>query len=114
MSEYRDHTLTVDDDGITLRWYYFPFGTKRIPFARLRSVTRADIGAMTGRGRIWGTANPRYWANLDVNRPKKTTGYVLDTGRFVRPFVTPDEPGAFEAALSEHGLTVTDGGRTIL
>ena len=114
MSEYRDRTLSVDDTGITLRWYYFPAGTKRIPVARLRSVTRVEIGALTGRGRIWGTANPRYWANLDVNRPKKSTGYVLDTGRFVRPFVTPDEPDAFEAALSDHGVTVTDGGRSVL
>ena len=114
MPEYSDRTLTVDDNGIALRAYYFPWGTKRIPYGRLRSVTRTALGAMRGRGRIWGTANPRYWANLDVSRPSKSTGYVLDTGRFVRPFITPDDPDAFEAALSEHGVTVTDGGRPFL
>jgi hypothetical protein len=26
---------------------------------------------MSGKWRIWGTGNPRYWANLDTKRPKK-------------------------------------------
>lgn len=115
MPEYRDRTLVVDDNGIAVRGYYLPWaGTKRVDFGKLHSVTRTSIGALTGRGRIWGTANPRYWANLDVRRPRKATGYVLDTGHFVAPFVTPDDPNAFEAALREHGIAVVDGGSTVL
>ena len=101
MSDYRDRTLAVDDSGITLRAYYFPWGTKRIAYDRLRSVTRTPIGALTGRGRIWGTANPRYWASLDPGRPSKNVGFILDLGRFVHPFITPDDPDALEAAVRD-------------
>ncbi|MGH2864990.1 MAG: hypothetical protein ACRDJX_07035 [Solirubrobacteraceae bacterium] len=73
------------------------------------------MGALTGRGRIWGTANPRYWANLDPARPRKRVGFVLDLGRPVRPFLTPDDPDAFEAALSSHSdATIARGGRVVI
>jgi len=110
MADYRDRSIACDDAGIAIRGYYLPWGTKRVPYANLRSITKVNLGAFSGRGRIWGTANPRYWANLDVRRPAKTVGYVLDAGKFVRPFITPDDPDAFEASLAEHGVTVSGGG----
>jgi hypothetical protein len=60
---------------------------------------RVDLSAARGRGRIWGTANPRYWASLDPGRPGKRQALVLDVGRFVRPFITPDDPDAVESAI---------------
>jgi hypothetical protein len=115
MAAYHDRRITTDDGGIAIHGYYFPWGTKRISYPTVRSVTRMSIGALTGRGRIWGTANPRYWANLDVGRPRKSVGYILDIGRFVRPFITPDDPVAFEASLAEHHVSVGDGGgRSVL
>lgn len=65
-------------------------------------MRRVDLGLLTGRGRIWGTANPRYWASLDPNRPRKAVGLILDLGGFVRPFITPDDPAAVEAAIRAH------------
>ncbi|MEU5017921.1 hypothetical protein AB0G60_10960 [Streptomyces angustmyceticus] len=59
------------------------------------------IGAFGGRARIWGTAHPRYWASLDPGRFSKREALVLDLGRFVRPFVTPDDAAAVEAILRE-------------
>lgn len=50
------------------------------------------MGLVTGRGRIWGTASPRYWAHLDPGRPRKRTALILDVGRRVRPLVTPADP----------------------
>lgn len=41
----------------------------------------------------------RYWSNFDTSRPSKNVGFVLDLGAHIRPFVTPDDPEAFEAAL---------------
>jgi hypothetical protein len=111
MADYHDRGITTDDIGIAIRGYYFPWGTKRIPYAKVRSATRVTMGTLTGRGRIWGTSNPRYWANLDVGRPRKSLGYILDVGRFVHPFITPDDPGTFEASLSDHGVAVTEGGQ---
>jgi hypothetical protein len=103
MSEgYTDPRVICDDEGIRLRGYYFPWGTKRITYGSIAELRRVNIGAFTGRARIWGTANPRYWANLDPGRMKKKVGFVLDLTRAVRPFVTPDDPDRFELVVRAH------------
>ncbi len=99
---YRDCWIRCDDRGLAVRCYYFPWGTKRIRYDRIRSVRRVGIGTLSGRLRIWGTSNPRYWAHLDPGRPAKREAVVLDTGRFVHPFLTPDDPDALLAELARH------------
>jgi hypothetical protein len=108
---YKDRWIECTSDGVRIRGYYFPWGTKRIDYASIRSVRRVELGAFRGRARIWGTANPRYWANLDPARPRKRAGFVFDTGRLVHPFVTPDDPDAFERELGPH-ISVDDGGHS--
>ena len=105
--------IECTSDAIKVRGYYFPWGTKRIPYGSIRSFRRVDIGAFTGKGRIWGTANPRYWAGLDPQRPKKKVGFVLDLGRFVHPFITPDRPDDVEAVIRDHTklAPITDDSR---
>ena len=115
MSDYSDRWITVDADGISVRWYYFPFGTKRIPFSAIRSVSRANMGVLTGKARVWGTANVGYWASLDPQRPRKQVAFLIDTGQPIKPFLTPEDPQAFEAALSAHGqMTVQHSGRSVV
>ena len=99
--EYRDHWIECKPDAITVRGYYFPWGTKRIPYSSIRSVRRVELGAVRGKWRIWGTGNPRYWLSLDPGRPKKQVGLILDLGRFVHPFITPDDPDKVEAAIRQ-------------
>lgn len=110
---YRDSKIEVSDEGLLVRWYYLPFGSKRIPYGAIRRLRRVNMGAITGRARIWGTANPGYWAHLDPKRPAKRVAYLLDTGHPVRPFLTPHDPAAFERALVAHKLTVEHGGRSV-
>jgi hypothetical protein len=113
-TSYEDRWITCAPDAITIRGYYFPWGDKRIPYASIRSMRRVSLGALRGKGRIWGTANPRLWASLDPQRPGKETGLILDLGRRVQPFVTPDDPDAFEAAIRRHanlGPAIEDGER---
>ncbi|MGH8891168.1 MAG: hypothetical protein ACRDV3_15575 [Acidothermaceae bacterium] len=107
---YRDRWIETTGDGIRVRGYYFPWGTKRIGYSSIRSVRRVELGAFRGRARIWGTANPRYWAGLDPARPRKRVGFVLDLGRSVRPFLTPDDPDAFEREVSAHANIDPDSG----
>jgi hypothetical protein len=79
---------------VVIRGYYLPLGTpKVIPYAQIRSVATVEMGAFTGKGRLWGTSSPRYWAHLDLRRPWKQTALVLDVGHRVRPFITPSDPG---------------------
>jgi hypothetical protein len=99
--EYRDHWIECKPDVITVRGYYFPWGTKHIPYSSIRSVRHVKLGAVRGKWRIWGTGNPRYWLNLDPGRPKKQVGLILDLGRYVHPFITPDDPDKVEAAIRD-------------
>jgi hypothetical protein len=100
--EYNDPGIEATADGLRIKRYYLPFGDKRIPWDAIHSVGRVKVTRWRGRLRIWGTANPRYWANLDPGRPRKKQGFTLDLGRFVQPFITPNDPAAFEEALHAH------------
>lgn len=101
-NRYSDRWITCTADEIAVRGYYFPWGTKHIPYARIRSVKRVTMGALTGRGRIWGTFDGRYWASLDPQRPRKRVGLILDVGATVKPFITPDDPQAVLDAIHAH------------
>ena len=107
---YQDGSIGVTPEALTIMGYYFPGVVKRVPLAPIRSVRRTDMAALRGRGRIWGTANPGYWANFDPGRPRKTVAYLVDAGKAVKPFVTPDDPAAFESALRERGVEIADSG----
>src|SRR5579863_7351486 len=100
--EYHDRWIRLTPDGIDVRAYYFPWGTKHVAYDKIRSVQRVELGVVRGKWRIWGTANPRYWASLDPGRPRKEVGLVLDLGRFVHPLITPDDPDCVEAAIRAH------------
>jgi hypothetical protein len=96
---YTDKWLTVDEHGVAIRAYYFPWGTKHISLESIDGVERVDMTVARGRARIWGTSNPSVWASLDPGRPRKRVGFLLDVGKSVKPFITPDDPDAFEMAL---------------
>ena len=102
VATYRDRWIECTPTEILVRGYYFPWGTKHIPYAKVRRIQRVQLSPLRGNLRIWGTANPRYWASFDPQRPRKSVGFVLDLGKMVRPFITPLDPDAFQSALIEH------------
>jgi hypothetical protein len=114
MAEYQDRWITCTADAIEIRSYYFPWGTKRIPYGSIRSVRRVNMGAFTGRSRLWGTADLRYWASFDPGRSRKRVALVLDVGAAkVKPFITPDDPQAVLDVIAAHaGPDVIRGGRS--
>jgi len=90
---YQDAGLTLDEDGITIRRYYFPFATsKRIAYRDIKGIKAKPMGWASGKGRFWGASDPRYWFPLDMQRGKKQTLLILDVGRRVRPCITPEDP----------------------
>jgi len=110
---YRDSKIECTPTTLRIHWYYFPFGTKDIPYSSLKDVRRVVISALRGKLRIWGTGNLRYWLNLDARRPAKEFGFILDNGKAVKPFVTPDDPDAFESVVRERaGLGPSSDGST--
>ena len=113
--EYEDTRIRCTAEAIEVRGYYFPWGTKHIPYGSIRSITRVNLGALTGRGRVWGTANPGRWANFDPRRAGKQVGFDLQLGGPVKPLITPDDPDAFETAVRGHvdpGVFATGGKRS--
>jgi len=90
---YEDAGLMLDEDGITIRRYYFPFATpKRIAYSDIQGIDARPMGWASGKGRLWGASDPRYWFPLDPQRGKKPTLLILDLGRRVRPCITPEDP----------------------
>ena len=93
---YRDRWIRCTPDAVHIRGYYFPWGGKTVRYADIRSVRRVRLGPLSGGARIWGTSRPTVWASLDPARLGKSEGLLLDVGRRIRPFITPDDPAAVE------------------
>jgi hypothetical protein len=110
MADYSDGIIECDSNAIRIRGYYFPSGTKVIPYSAIKGVQRVTLGSLRGKLRIWGTSNPKYWANLDRKRPSKSVGLILDLGKAVKPFITPDDADTVERLVRERaGLGPSDG-----
>ena len=98
---YQDDRITCTDSTVIVRGYYFPLGTaKKVPYRDIRHVEQIELGS--GRWRIWGTADPRYWFHLDPKRRHKRWALVLDLGKFVRPVITPDDPARVKQIIERH------------
>jgi hypothetical protein len=109
-TRYQDRWIECTQEEVKIRGYYLRWATKRIPYSAIRSVEFVDLDALSARGPIGVTVNPRYRAHPDPDRPKKRVGLILDLGRFGHPFITPDDPEAVEAVIREHGwLGPADG-----
>jgi len=100
---YQDRWITCTEDGLRIGAYYAPIPIrKRIPYRRIVGVELVAMGAWSGKWRIWGTARPDRWAHLDTKRPSKQAALVIDTGRFVKPFITPDDPERVRQIIEQH------------
>jgi hypothetical protein len=97
---YRENGIICGSDVLEIRNYYL-WGSKKVPYRSIVGVQRVSLSALKGKARIWGTANVKYWANLDSKRPSKKEGLVLDLGKRVKPFITPDDPDRVEALIRE-------------
>jgi hypothetical protein len=101
---YEDQYLVCDDDAITLHWYYFPIGSKRIPYSKIRSVKEQEINFWTGAGRIWGMGLTPEWFPFDPKRPGKTKCIIIDEGEWVKSVITPEEHERVLQILQERTL----------
>lgn len=97
---FKEDGIVCDETSVKLRRYY-PWATKTIPYSSIKGVQRVTLSALRGRARLWGTANPRYWANLDMKRTRKSEGLILDIGKRVRPYITPDDTDTLERLIRE-------------
>ena len=88
---YEDEYIVCDDNAITIHWYYFPIGSKRIPYNTIRSIQEESMEFWTGGGRIWGMGLSPYWFHLDWKCPLKTKCIIIDDGNWIKSIITPNE-----------------------
>jgi len=107
---YDDGNIALAADALVIRRYYFPFGDKRIPYAKIEQARRVPLTFMRGRYRIWGSGDFVHWFNLDPDRPGKSEAFIIQvSGRPFKPVITPRYPDAVAAELTSHGVNLTAG-----
>ena len=105
---YDDGRIACSDTGLVIRIYY-PWGAKRIPYERIRSVKRRQMGTWSGKWRIWGSGDFKHWFNLDARRPRKEWALVIDMGKRVEPVITPDDVDKVISVLRDHAVQIDEG-----
>jgi hypothetical protein len=70
---YSDSLISIDDEGITIRLFYFPFGAKRVNFSDVEVVQALKGGSM----RMWGSDDFRTWFGLDWGRMSRPMTFVI-------------------------------------
>lgn len=103
---YEDRTVRLDDRGVTIRHFYFPFVSRFLPYEKIEYVQNAALPDIGGRWRIWGTGDFSHWYSLDLLRPRKHTAIVLEIWGYGTPAFTPRDPDTVASIISA-GLTRT-------
>lgn len=98
---YEDSHLICDDVSITIKNYYFPMGSKRIPYARIQDIKERELGPLTGQYRVWGMGFDPHWYHFDAQRMKKNRQIVLRLKQLIHPVLTPEDHDAVLAILRE-------------
>lgn len=103
---YRDYLVEITDRGIVFDWYYFPFGSKRVPFEDIEWIAITQLAPRAAKWlRIWGTGDFVTWFPLDLDRSKRSAVFQLklrDKNKYVG-FTVEDE-SATEAVIKARGL----------
>lgn len=102
---YEDRFVELTDKRLTLRWYYFPGGSKRILLSDIEEIVEQSPPALTSRGRIWGTSTFRVWFALDWGRPWRSAVYIAKIREHaIRAGFSVENPGQFKEILEAKGL----------
>jgi hypothetical protein len=100
---YNDDDVCLDDQGITIKNYYYPGHRRFIAYETIRSAALIELGPLSGRHRLVGVGfrRPRHFFHWDRKRSTKTHGIELDTGRRTRTVITPTDPEPVLAAIEQ-------------
>jgi hypothetical protein len=103
---YRDNLISIKDDSITLKHYYFPFLiSKRILFTNIEKIEIEEPGIGTGRWRIWGAQLFISWFPFDILRPiRKKIFLITYKNRRLKSGFTVKDSERVEEILKEKGL----------
>ncbi len=89
---YSDDIVKLDEERIVVRRYYWPFGSKRIRYSKIRRVRPRPLKAWHGQYRVQGIDFRRRWYSRDRHRGERETAIDLSIGNILRPSITPEDP----------------------
>lgn len=88
---YNDKDISISAQEVEIFNYYFPFrSSKKINLKEIKSVKQVPLTLLNGHYKAWGMGIRPYWLNLSY-RLDKDFGLVIDTGKVVKPLVTPKD-----------------------
>lgn len=100
---YREKSLLLTDEGITIFKYYFPFAQpKKISWSQVKNIKLEPLTLFNGKLRAWGMELKPHWFNLDW-RAGKDYVFVIDSGKFFKAAITPDNVEAVKRIFEEQG-----------
>jgi len=101
---YCDKLIYIDDNALTIRLYYFPFGSKRVNFSEIETV----IGYKGCCMRLWGTGDFWTWFGCDWGRMRREMVFVIKRkGKWSRVGFTCQDCDAVIKILQSRGLYET-------
>ena len=68
---YSDRLVEITKGSILFRNYYFPFGSKRVPFSDVDNIVAKETTWRNGKWRIHGTVDFLTWFPRDWKRPSR-------------------------------------------
>jgi hypothetical protein len=96
--------VSVDERGVTIKNGLRPGAESLIPFAKIRSARLMDLRVGTGRYRLVGISpgRPFHFFHWDRDRAAKRVAISLDTGRWIKRAITPDDAAAVFGIIEDH------------
>ncbi len=104
---YDDGKIAITGDDLVIRDYSILLRPKRILLSAIQGVQIATMDAYKGKFRIWGSGDFAHWYNLDWQRPRKHKVLVINTGKRIRPCITPDNVDTVIELLKSHGINIS-------
>jgi len=84
---YEDDYVIIDEIGLRIKNYYFPFGTaKRVRFDQIRSFnTNTELKLNLLSYKTWGMGLSNIWWALSCARGVNSGNIILEIGSGIRP-----------------------------
>ena len=105
---YRDDVVKLDGTRLGIRHYYWPLGSKRVPYTSIAGFDRRPLKAWQGQFRVHGIDQRGRWYSRDRHRGEKDSAIDLDVGKRIRPVLTPRDVEKVIEILQQHsGAPIT-------
>jgi len=103
---YQDSLVVIEEDGITLKNYYFPsMSSKKILFTDVENIKVYEPSILRGKWRIQGTGDFRTWYPADSYRYKRDKIFVIIyKNKWMRSAFTVENSNNVREILAEKEL----------